>query len=181
MKTFLDRFAYTNHRPRFHGQKVMSIANMAGGGGKETLAALRFAMGGRRIVQELAIETPPWLQDARSIGRKERAIRDAARKFYRACADASRPEPTFNDYLNFSLMQRLSDVCRESLPADHEFYRGKSYYFPTNSPLKAAAARMTAAAMMKVWAARKMGPGAIRWPLAKPGPVAPPAPGAVQD
>jgi len=30
MKNFIDRFAYTNHRPRFHGQKVLTVVNMGG-------------------------------------------------------------------------------------------------------------------------------------------------------
>jgi multimeric flavodoxin WrbA len=42
MKNFMDRFAYTNHRPRFHRQKVLTVVNMAGTSKKETLAALRW-------------------------------------------------------------------------------------------------------------------------------------------
>jgi multimeric flavodoxin WrbA len=45
MKNFMDRMAYTNHRPRFFGKKVMLVAN-GGAALKKTLGALRIAIGG---------------------------------------------------------------------------------------------------------------------------------------
>jgi multimeric flavodoxin WrbA len=164
MKVFLDRFAYTNHRPRFHRQKVLTVVNMAGGPGKEALRALRWAMGGRQIVRELAITTPPWPQTEREVARKERAIAAAAQAFYRACADDSLPRPTFARHVDFLMMQRLSRECRQELPADHEFYKGKSYYYATAmNPIKALAARAIVWVAMGLWTSR-MGPGPVSWP-----------------
>jgi len=37
MKNFIDRFAYTNHRPCFHRQKVLTVANTGVGGQRATL------------------------------------------------------------------------------------------------------------------------------------------------
>ena len=50
MKNFIDRFAYTNHRPRFHRLKVLSVVNMGGDSPKAALSFLRNALGGSRIV-----------------------------------------------------------------------------------------------------------------------------------
>jgi multimeric flavodoxin WrbA len=83
MKNFIDRFAYLNHRPRFHRQKVLTVVNMAGTDKKGALSALKIALGyarGARIVHELAIATPPWLQTERAVADKERAIDVAAKK-----------------------------------------------------------------------------------------------------
>jgi multimeric flavodoxin WrbA len=62
MKNFIDRFAYTKHRPRFFRQKVLSVVNMAGTEKKEALTALNNVLGGARVVHELGVATPPWPQ-----------------------------------------------------------------------------------------------------------------------
>jgi multimeric flavodoxin WrbA len=167
MKNFMDRFAYTNHRPRFHRQKVLTVVNMAGTSKKETLSALRWAMGGSRFVHELAIETPPWPQTERAVADKERAIDAAARKFYRACQDTSLRAPTFKSYTNFLGMQKLALACRRQLPADHAFFGGKAYYYETKmNPVKAAVAKAIVGVVMKVFL-KKMGPGNVPWPAAR--------------
>src|SRR5512136_704254 len=61
-KNFVDRFAYANHRPRFHRQKILTVVNMGGDSPKAALAFLRNALGGSQVVCELGIATPPWKQ-----------------------------------------------------------------------------------------------------------------------
>jgi multimeric flavodoxin WrbA len=171
MKNFIDRFAYMNHRPKLHRQKVLNVVNMAGTDKKETLAALKIALGGARgarIVHELAIATPPWPQTERAVAEKERAINAAATKFYQACLDRSLPSPTFKSYMGFLIMQKLSRECQQYLPADDAFYRGKAYYFDTHVNLiKAAAAKALVGIMMYWYMKKGMGPGDVSWPVAK--------------
>jgi len=170
MKNFIERFAYLNHRPRFLRQAVLAVVNMAGTEGTGALSALRYAIGGARgsrARHEIAIATPPWPQTARAIAKKERAIGSAAKKFYQACLDASLPRPTLRSYIDFLMMQRLGIECRQSLPADHEFYKGRAYYFDTHiNPVKAAAAKAVVGFMMTIWT-KFMGPGKGPWPVAK--------------
>lgn len=86
MKNFIDRFAYMNHRPRFHHQKMLTVVNMAGTDRKGALPVLNIALGyarGVRIVHKLAIATPPWPQTERTVAQKEQVIDAAAKKFYR--------------------------------------------------------------------------------------------------
>jgi multimeric flavodoxin WrbA len=166
MKNFMDRFAYTNHRPRFHRQKVLTVVNMAGTSRKETQSALRYLLGGSRVVHELAIATPPWPQTAREVADKERAIDAAAGKLYRACLDSSLPAPTFADYVGFFSYQQLSRACRQYLTADHAFYDGKAYYYETRaSPIKAAMAKAIVAVVMKMMSGVR--PGNVPWPVAR--------------
>ena len=170
IKIFIDRFAYMNHRPRFHSQKMLTVVSMAGGGEKETLSALKIALGfarGARIVHKLAIATPPWLQTGREVAKKELAIDDAAKKFYLTCLDTALPLPTFRSYMDFFIMQKLSSECKQYLPADYSFYNGKDYYFDTKmDPIKAAAAKAIVDVMMNIWK-KGMGPGNVSWPVAK--------------
>ena len=51
MKNFIDRFAYRNHRPRFHGQKVLIVVNM--GGDNPKTAARSAEERARRITDRL--------------------------------------------------------------------------------------------------------------------------------
>ncbi len=166
MKNFIDRFAYTNHRPCFHRQKVLAVANTAGGGQKETLSALKNSLGGSRIVHKLGIATPPWLQTERAVAKKERAIDAAAKKFYRACLDTSLPTPTLNSYINFLIQQKIYLVCRQIFPVDYAFYNGKAYYFDTSvNPVKAAAAKVIVGVLTHMM--KDMGPGNVSWPVEK--------------
>ncbi len=162
MKNFIDRFAYRNHRPQFFRQKVLTVVNMAG----TDKASLRYTLGGSRIVHELAIQTPPWPQTERQVAKKERAIKEAAEIFYKACIDTSLPKPIFSDYMHFLLMQKLSIECRQYLPADYAFYNGKAYYYDTRiNPIKALAAKAIVEVMTKFM--KDIGPGNIVWPLEK--------------
>jgi len=166
MKNFLDRFAYRNHRPLFYRQKVLTVVNMAGTDRKGAQSSLRWTVGGSRIVHELAIATPPWRQTERAVAKKERAIDAAAKKFYLACMDTSLPSPTFQKYINFLMMKKLSLECRQYLPADYAFHNGRAYYYDMSiNPIKAAMAKAIAAIMMNMM--KDMGPGNVPWPVAK--------------
>ncbi len=165
MKNFIDRFAFTNHRPRFHRQKVLTVVNMGGDNPKATLSFLRNALGGSRVVQELGIATPPWMQTERAVAKKERAIDAAAKKFYRACLDASLPSPTLHDLVLFLVRQKIYLECRQILPADYAYYHGKAYYYDTSiNPTKAAVAKAMAGVMIN--RIKDMGPGNVPWPVA---------------
>lgn len=168
MKNFIDRFAYTKHRPQFHRQKVLTMVNMAGTDKKEALSSLKNVLGGSRIVHELGIATPPWLQTERAVAEKERTIDAAAKKFYHACLETSLPLPTFHSYMNFLIYQKLSLECRQYLPADYAFYNGEAYYFDASiNPIKAVAAKAFVGITMYMYMMKGMGPGNVPWPVAK--------------
>ncbi len=166
MKNFIDRFAYANHRPRFHRQKVLTVINMGGDSPAAALSFLRHALGGSRIVHELGIATPPWPQTEREIARKERAIDAAVRKFYKACLDKSMPAPTLHSLILFFVRQKAFIERRQYLPADYAFYNGKAYYYETTiNPIKAAVAKAIVGVMNYIMKHR--GLGDIEWPKAK--------------
>ena len=54
-------------------------------------------------------------------------------------------------------------ACKEWVPADYEFYIGKTYYYetPINPVVKSAAGIITRFAL---WIMRDMGPGTVKWP-----------------
>lgn len=135
MKNFIDRFAFTNHRPRFHRQKLLTVANSGGVGLKECLSSMKYALGGSTIVHELGVSTPPWPQTERAVAKKEKAIRVAAEKLYNACHDASLPSPTLYNYMSFLIQKHIGTECREYLPADYAFYTDKDHYYYIPHPI----------------------------------------------
>ncbi len=166
MKNFIDRFAYANHRPRFHRQKVLTVVNMGGDSPKAALAMLRNALGGSRVVHELGIATPPWMQTEQAVEKKEQTLDAAAKKFYRACLDITLPAPTLYSLVLFYVRQKTFLECRQALPADYAYYSGKTYYYDTDlNPMKAVVAKAIASVVMSRM--KDMGPGNVRWPAAK--------------
>jgi multimeric flavodoxin WrbA len=163
MKNFIDRFAYSNHRPEFHRQKVLLVANSGGAGLKEALAPMRIALGGAKVVHELGVGTPPWPVAEKVAAKNDRAVRAAAEKLYHACLNTALPEARFGDYLRFVVQQRIGTECKEWLPADYEFYKGKAYYYeaPVSPAVKVAARALT---RFVFFVMRDMGPGTVKWP-----------------
>ncbi len=168
MSNFIDRFAYANHRPRFHRLKVMTVVNMGGDSSKAALSFLRNSLGGSRIVHEVGVATPPWMQTERAVAKKERTLDAAAGRFYRACLDTSLPSPTLRSLILFLVRQKISIECRKTLPADDAYYQGKAYYFETRvNPVKAALSKAIVRVMMKI--KRDMRPGNVAWPSRRRG------------
>jgi len=153
MKNFIDRFCYTNHRPKFFGQKLMLVSN-AGAGMEKTLAALRLALGGGpEIAAELAYLSPPWPLDRRVEAKQAGRVRKQTDKLYRAIKrDEARgglpARPSFSDFLRFKFFKKISADTRDYLTADYEYYRNlEGYYYRTSvSVFK----RVAAVAALKV-------------------------------
>lgn len=153
MKNFIDRFCYTNHRPRFFRQKLMLVSN-AGAGMEDTIRALRFTLGaGPQIAAELSYLSPPWPLSQRVRKKQDAAVIKQTRLFFDAIhRDAERgglPEtPGFSEYLRYRFFKKISQDVKDYLQADYEYYRNmKTYYYETRiSPWKRAAA----AVMLKI-------------------------------
>lgn len=166
MKNFIDRFAYRNHRPCFHRQKVLSVVNMGGDSPKAALSCLKHALGGSRVVHELGIATPLWRRTRRAIRKMERAIDAAAREFYQACLDSSLPTPPLYDLFLFLVRRKMYLACKQALSADAAWYEAKAYYYDAKiNPIKRAAAGALAGLVM--CAMKDRGAGDIVWPVAR--------------
>jgi multimeric flavodoxin WrbA len=133
MKNFIDRFAYTNHRPRFFDQKVMLIANSGGARMEETIEAMRNTFGvGPEIVDELAYVTPPWPLTGKAEAKQRKAVSKAAKRLYDSIVEGKREVPGINKYLRFKFFKNVSSLVKDYLPADYEYYEDKDeYYYDT--------------------------------------------------
>lgn len=83
MKNFLDRFAYTLHRPRFFNQYAMIVCTTGALGLKETidrLSVIQFA--GYDIVHTAGFVTPQGPVSGKSRNKIKIGVANAAEKFY---------------------------------------------------------------------------------------------------
>lgn len=129
MKNFMDRYAYTNHRLRFFKQKGMMIVNSGGAGLNEALKCMEIALGGLNVVAKVGVGTPPWPMTANAQRKNQQLIERSALEFYRAMSDKTPKDPSLNDYIRFSVQKSISESCRQWLPADYEFYKGREYFY----------------------------------------------------
>lgn len=136
MKNFLDRFAYSWHRPRFFGKKVMGIAT-GGGYFKETLGYLEtnakylgFEFVNKLGVPHMEALTPKY---------KLKMLKDIDKEveiFYKALKDNKLPVPGIGDLMRFGMWKTNAIACRESLPCDYPYWNekgwlDKEYYYDT--------------------------------------------------
>jgi len=130
MKNFMDRMAYTHHRPKWFDKRVMVVAN-GGAGLPLVLDALRKALGGPRVTAELQVLALPWPMQPRTVERNERALRKAVAAFHASLGRGAPASPTFGEYVGFRFFKLTSPGTREWLPADYEWYKDKAdYYYP---------------------------------------------------
>lgn len=101
MKNFLDRFAYTMHRPRFFKQYTMIVCTTGAVGLKETidrLSVVQFA--GFNIVRSLGLATPPLLSP-KSKSKNDKKVAEAAQKFHSIIKSGKPPSPRLINLIAF--------------------------------------------------------------------------------
>jgi len=143
MKNFMDRFAYTLHRPIFVNQKLMLIVTAGEVGLKETLKSLSYTMGGSDLVSKLAVKTPPFKYRPKYEESIARDVDKASQKFYKSLKSDKPLPPTFLNVLWFQAFKAISEKTKHHFPADYEFYKDKNYFFYETkvNPLKTFAAK----------------------------------------
>jgi multimeric flavodoxin WrbA len=129
MKNFMDRFAYTLHRPIFVNQKLMLLVTAGEVGIKETLKTLSNTLGGINLVAKLAVKTPPYKYLPKYEESIARDIQKASKKFYISLKSDKQLPPTFLNVLWFQAFKIQSEKTKHYLPADYDFYKDKEYFF----------------------------------------------------
>jgi NAD(P)H-dependent FMN reductase len=128
MKNFIDRFAYTLHRPVFFDQSIMLVAN-GGSGLKKVIKALSISLGGARISSKLMVTTTPWQMTAAYRIKTEKRIKNKTAEFFKDMSDKSVRKPTLGNVIWFQLFKKMSELSPKKLPADFAFYNERTSYF----------------------------------------------------
>jgi multimeric flavodoxin WrbA len=144
MKNFMDRFAYSLHRPVFVNQKLMLLVTAGDVGLKETLKALSNTLGGINLVAKLAVKTPPYKYRPKYEETIANAVEKASKKFYKSLKSGKPLLPRFINVLWFQAFKIQSEKTKHYLPADYNFYKDKEYFFYETkvNPLKTFTAKL---------------------------------------
>jgi len=128
MKNFIDRFAYTLHRPVFFNQSMMLVAN-GGSGLSKVLKAMGITLGGAGISSKIAITSTPWGATREYENKTAKMIEKSSKKFFKDLSDKSPRKPNLGNVIWFQLFKKMSVLSKKTIPADFEFYRDKKEYF----------------------------------------------------
>ncbi len=131
MKNFIDRFAYTLHRPLFFDKAFMAVATVGGVMGlKQTLDQMAILAAGSRPAVRLSVSCPPVPMPMIDKS-TERRIRKATVAFYRLLAVPRRRVPGLGDWAYFHSFKAFTgfSTYRKACPADCAYYTDKQEYF----------------------------------------------------
>jgi len=158
MKTFIDRFSYVFHRPRFFDKKALLLATAGAVGENDVLDYLEDVAGiwGFDVVSRAGIVTPPVLpeQQARNNDRK---LDEAAREFFRALAERRERRPGLRSVIVFHGQRATFDELGDDFPADHAYWKERGWLDPsaryyTSAPINPL---YDAAGRIVEWVARR--------------------------
>lgn len=147
MKNFLDRFAYTLHRPRFFNQYAMIISTTGALGLKETidrLSVVQFA--GYSIVHTAGFATPSEPVSEKYRIKIQKGVSEAAEKFYQTIDGRKSFSPKLINLMAFRGQQAAFSLGHQFGlgAADYNYFKehgwldkGRKYYVDIKvNPLK---------------------------------------------
>ncbi len=149
MKTFLDRFAFVCHRPRYFGKVCTSIVTYSFASGDkivEYLDTLAMALGFNVVKGTCVNLSEPGSEKAQQKIDKARARQ--ARQFYAGLVQPAYPAPSLPMLAVFRMFRSMIRQDSDVSTRDYRYYAEKGwfesdYYYPTRlDPLKKVAGKL---------------------------------------
>jgi NAD(P)H-dependent FMN reductase len=130
MKTFIDRFSYIFHRPRFFDKKALLLSTAGALGNKEVLDYLKLVTGlwGFDVSSRVGIVTPipiPLKEEQENNHKLEKA----ALEFYNSL-NKRRRSPGYRDVLIFHAQRASFGELEHISPSDYEYWKEKGWLSP---------------------------------------------------
>jgi len=128
MKNYIDRFAYTLHRPKYFNQKFMLLITSGSFMGvKSAMEALSIMVSGGNVINRLSVLNSPQMNDKKQKIQEEK-IKKNTEKFAKLMNKKKSSKPTFSYLIWFSAFKAASEINKNSLPADYQYYKNKDYF-----------------------------------------------------
>ena len=128
MKNYIDRFAYTLHRPKFFNQNFMILITSGSKmGSKNALKSLSVITSGGKITSKLRVFFTPGMKP-KKIELQERKIVRMANKFGSSLSNKKEHNPPLAYLFWFSIFKGMSFKNKNEFIADYEFYKDKDYF-----------------------------------------------------
>jgi len=131
-KLFVDRFAYTFHRPRYFGKYAVGLAVTGGIGLDETLKYMRMFAGawGFEYLGDLRYVDPPrGTTLPRLSGEKDRSA-EMAQSFHQMMKTKPPRRLSLNDHLMFHVMRKVYGRMKHYSPEDYAYWREQGWLEP---------------------------------------------------
>lgn len=130
-KTFVDRFCYIFHRPRFFGKKALLLSTTGALGNKEVLNYLKLVAGiwGFEVSNSVGLVTPPIQIPKKKEQENNRKLEKAALEFYNSLQKGL-PAPGFKDVLVFHAQKASFGIPGLTSPADYTYWNEKGWLNP---------------------------------------------------
>lgn len=131
MKTFIDRFSYVFHRPRFFNKKALLLSTAGAIGNKEVLNYLKLVAGiwGFEVACTVGLVTPPMPLSTKKEQENNRKLEQAALEFYNSL-QKKRSSPGLRDVLVFHAQKASFSVPGLTSPADYSYWNEKGWLNP---------------------------------------------------
>ncbi len=133
MKTFIDRFSYIFHRPRFFDKKALLLVTTGIVGEKDVLDYLDSVVGiwGYDVVSRVGIVMPLTPSERHAREESGRKLDRAARKFFRALTERRERRPGLRSVIVFHAQKASFDEMREAAPTDHAYWKKRGWLDPS--------------------------------------------------
>ncbi len=137
IKNFFERFGYLAHRPLFFDNFAMSMVTCSGYGAEEALKYMdkMLSVFGFNLAHSLELQfrpgTMPEKNIALNIEKSKRALKILMEKIERGEDN----KPSLKKIIPFHIFKHVSQLDKELMQADHEYYKDKEdYYYETKIP-----------------------------------------------
>lgn len=128
MKNYIDRFAYTCHRPKYFNQKFMLFVSSGSYKGvRNVMKSLSIMASGGKVISRLTAYNSPGM-NYKKVRKQEIKIKKAVRKFAKVLSKKKVANPPFSYLIWFSVFKASSLINQETLPADHQYYKNRDYF-----------------------------------------------------
>lgn len=130
MKNFMDRMAFTMHRPRFFNQYTMVLSVTGCIGLKETIESIsQLKFSGFNIVQSFGIVAKnalsnPILGDEKTI----KKIEKEAEKFYKKIQEKKPIKPSLINIIQFKQARKTFANHKEQMPCDYQYFESNNWF-----------------------------------------------------
>jgi multimeric flavodoxin WrbA len=131
MKTFIDRFSYIFHRPRFFNKKALLLSTTGAVGLKEVLDYLKLVAGiwGFEVTHSVGLVTPPIQLPIKKKQDNNQKLEKAALEFYNSF-QKKRRSPGLRDVIVFHAQKASFGELGLLSPADYTYWSEKGWLSP---------------------------------------------------
>ncbi len=133
LKNFMDRFAFTMHRPRFFEQYTMLIAVTGAFGTKETINSLsQIKYSGFNIIEKLHLKAQSPLENINFKNKQQiKKIEDKIEKFYSNVRKKTLYSPSLMSLISFRLQQKSFSLLNPKKYADWKYFNENGWFNET--------------------------------------------------